>query len=653
MSKGLFLDFYELTMAQAYFNYKPQAFATFDLFIRSAKRPFYAACGIDDALKHVCEMRFAKEDIDYLRELKFQDDFLDYLKNFSFKGEIWAVEEPEIVFAQEPLVRVTANLIEAQLIEGLLLNSINLATTIATKACRIVVAAKGKSVYDFSLRRTQGCDAALASAKYSYIAGAKGTSNTYAGFLFKIPTSGTMAHSFVMSFDREIESFKAFAKTFPTRAILLVDTYDTNKGIESAVRVAHDLKKEGIELAGIRIDSGNIADTAHFARNLFDKEGMIDVNILASGNLDEFKIEKLLASKAPIDAFGVGTHMGCSSDEPYTDVIYKLVEIMEDNHGFIPTMKLSEAKTTMPYKKQIMRAYDKNNIMETDTIILDTEKCKGKKLLSKIVEGGKRILKEPDIEEKRAIFAKKIKEAPLGLLKNTPAYTYNVIVSKKLASLTEQLKEQIKKRILPKPVFFDIDTQYDFLDKKGALYVPNCEEIIAHIRQLKKCAQQKGIFVVSSQDIHESDSAEFKKFPPHCIRGTKGHKKITETLLPKYKFIETHRTYSFEELRAITRNYQQVILEKNVFDIFSNPNTRNMLETLYPDRIYVYGVATEYCIKETIEGLIKSGFYVTLVEDAVKEISKKEKEKFFSLWKKRGVSFINTKTLLQNPFASL
>ncbi|MDD5584258.1 MAG: nicotinate phosphoribosyltransferase, partial [Candidatus Omnitrophica bacterium] len=260
MTKGLFLDLYELTMAQAYFQHKPEALATFDIFIRSAKRPFYVACGIDDALKFAQEMHFTKEDIDYLRTLKlFNDDFLEYLKQFTFKGEIWAVDEPEIVFPQEPLLRVTANLIEAQLLESAFLNKINLATTLATKAARVVIAATGKSIYDFSLRRTQGLEAALASAKYSYIAGAKGTSNVYAGFLYKIPVSGTMAHSFVMSFDREIESFMAFAKTFPGRAILLVDTYDTKKGIESALKVAKNLKKEGYDLLGIRLDSGDIA----------------------------------------------------------------------------------------------------------------------------------------------------------------------------------------------------------------------------------------------------------------------------------------------------------------------------------------------------------------------------------------------------------
>ena len=208
MIKALLVDLYELTMAQVYFQHKKNASGTFDLFIRSPNRPFYVACGIDDALRYLEDLRFTKEDIDYLRDLAlFEDDFLDYLKEFKFKGEVWGVDEPEIVFPQESIARVSGNLIEAQIIESIFLNKINLATTLATKATRVVLSAKGKGIYDFSLRRTQGIEASLAVAKYSYIAGAKGTSNVYAGFLYKIPVAGTMAHSFVMSFDREIESF--------------------------------------------------------------------------------------------------------------------------------------------------------------------------------------------------------------------------------------------------------------------------------------------------------------------------------------------------------------------------------------------------------------------------------------------------------------
>lgn len=448
MSNALVLDLYELTMAQAYFKDKPSAYATFDLFIRSSRRPFYVACGIEDAVSFVEKLKFSKEDLDYLRELAlFEDDFLDYLNEFKFKGEIWSVEEPEIIFAQEPIMRISANIIEAQIIESVLLNKINLATTLATKAARIVASAKAKAVYDFSLRRTQGIEASLACAKYSYIAGTKGTSNMLAGFLYKIPVAGTMAHSYVMSFDKEIDSFLAFAQAFPTKSIFLVDTYDVRKGIRSAVKVAKIMKKEGLDLLGIRLDSGNFIEDSKYARNLLDQEGLIDTIIVASGNLDEQKIEKLLNAKAPIDVFGVGTNMGCSSDLPYTDVIYKLVEIKTNGKGFMPTMKFSAEKLTFPSRKQVFRSYGAGGIMQSDIIGLFDEKIKGKKLLRKIMDKGVPLSKEKDTMQKRDIFAKKIKTVPSGLLRLENNDNYPVKISKRLSRITESLKEQIKKRI--------------------------------------------------------------------------------------------------------------------------------------------------------------------------------------------------------------
>ena len=314
-------------MAQVYFKQKQDSLAVFDLFIRSQNRPFYIACGIDDALSALEDFTFHKEDIDYLRSLGlFEEEFISYLKNFKFNGDVWALDEPEIVFSAEPIIRVKANIIEAQIIESILLNKINLAVTLATKSARVVMAAKGKAVYDFSLRRTQGLEASLAAAKYSYISGAEGTSNVYAGFMYKIPVAGTMAHSFVMSFEREAESFLAFSKQYPAKSILLIDTYNVNEGIQNAIKISRYLRKLGCTLLGIRLDSGDLINDAKKVRALLDKDGLIDTCIFASGNLDEYKIDELIKKNAPIDAFGVGTNMGCSADLPFTDVIYKLVE---------------------------------------------------------------------------------------------------------------------------------------------------------------------------------------------------------------------------------------------------------------------------------------------------------------------------------------
>ncbi|MEI8350507.1 MAG: nicotinate phosphoribosyltransferase [Candidatus Omnitrophota bacterium] len=648
MNKALLIDLYELTMAQVYFKYKPSAAATFDLFIRSPRRPFYVACGIGEAITSIETFRFTKEDIDYLRELTlFEDEFLEYLKDFSFQGTVWAVEEPEIVFSGEPIMRISGNLIEAQLLESMLLNKINFATTLATKAARVVLAAGGRSVYDFSLRRTQGQEASLAAAKYSYIAGAQGTSNVLAGFLYKIPVVGTMAHSFVMSFEREIESFMKFVQTFPTKSVLLVDTYDTKKGVQSAIRAAKFLKKEGVELLGVRLDSGDLAEDAKYARNILDQEGLIDTDILVSGNLDEYKISALIESKAPIDSFGVGTNMGCSADLPYTDVIYKLAEIQEKGKDFIPVMKLSESKCTLPSCKQVFRVYGADNIMKKDIIGLDAEPLTGKRLLKKVMECGTRLHKAKDIQEQRKICAQKLYQLPESLRHDGVESHYPVGLSERLSALTVKLTQQIAQRISRKVVFMDIDTQYDFVHKTGSLSVSGAGAIVTNLKKLTNFAKQHNILIISSQDTHTKNDPEFKDFAVHCVAGTRGHKKIKETTLKLSKIMPLKKTYSVQELADIASRYFQVIFEKSTLSIFSNPNILGLLESIFPDKIYVYGVVTEHSIKDTIEGLMKEGFSVAIVEDAVKEISSREKEKLFSLWKKKGIEFITAQEVFK------
>ncbi len=647
MSSRLVIDLYELTMAQVYYKYKPHATATFDLFIRSPRRPFYVACGIDAVVNYLQDLSFSQEEIEYLRSLgMFDERFLKYLETFRFRGTVWAVEEPEIVFAGEPVLRVTAGLIEAQIIESFLLNRINLATTLATKAARVVLAAQGKNVYDFSLRRTQGVEASLACAKYSYMVGVMGTSNLNAGLQYRIPVAGTIAHSFVMSFERETESFLNFAKEFPAKSIFLVDTYDVRKGIDASLRVARFLRKRGIDLVGIRLDSGDLISDSRYARLQLDKEGLIDTMIVASGNLDEYKIEKLVAAGAPVDAFGVGSNMGVSSDFPYTDVIYKLVEIKEKGKDFVPTMKVSEGKSTVPCRKQIFRTFASSGVMIGDEVGLDKEKLSGKKMLRKVMERGKRLRKEKTLEEKRKIFGRKKLTLPLILKKTEAKGAYRVSISRKLSGITDQLTAQMANRTKETVLFFDIDTQCDFLNKRGGLPVPGADTIIANLKKLTQTAASAHIPVVSSLDTHRKDDPEFKEFGSHCVKNTRGHRKVKETRLKNAKVIPAKKMYSFLELKAFVRKYPQIILEKNILNVFSNPNTHNLLEALFPDRTYVYGVATEYCVREAVEGLLKNNFQVTVIEDAVKEISRKEKEKLFSLWRRRGVEFVKTKDIV-------
>jgi nicotinate phosphoribosyltransferase len=449
MSISLLLDLYELTMAQGYFVYKKDAFATFDLFVRALpkNRAYLVFCGLEEILGYLKNLRFSQEDIDYLSKQKlFSQDFLRYLANFRFSGCVWAMPEGTIFFAEEPVIRITAPIIEAQIIESFLLNTVNLETMVASKASRVVCAAGSKGVYDFSLRRTHGAGAGIKVGRATYIAGAKGTSNVLAGKLYKIPIVGTMAHSFVMSFRQEMDSFLAYANTFPQATILLVDTYDTKKGIENAITLGLYLKEKGYRLQGIRLDSGNIVALSKLARKMLDRAGLRFVKILASGNLDEFKIEELLKKGARVDNFGVGTNMGSSVDAPSLDVVYKLSEVTDDYGRFSPTMKLSKAKVTYPGRKQVFRIKDKKGKFVKDIVGLEKEKISGLPLLIKVMEKGRFVYKLPSLEKIRKTASDNLSGFPKELKEVVSGYRYPLVISPELKRLRRGLSYQLAKR---------------------------------------------------------------------------------------------------------------------------------------------------------------------------------------------------------------
>ncbi len=311
-------------------------------------------------------------------------------------------QKAQLTFPNEPLIRVTAPIIEAQLVETFLLNAVNLQTMIATKASRVVHAAKGKSVIEFGLRREPGVDAGMKVARSSYIAGCQGTSNVLAGQVYGIPVFGTMAHSFIMSYPKEIDAFRAFAKTFPNKSTLLIDTYNDISGAEKAAVVAKELEAKGCRLGGVRLDSGDLAQTSKKVRKILDSQGLDYVKIFASGDLDEYKISELLSKGAKIDSFGVGTKMGTSADRPYLDVIYKLCETMTSDGCFSPIMKLSKDKITLPGRKQVYRFRDAAENFEKDTIALADEKLQGEPLLIEVMEKGKLTYKLPSLDKIRA-----------------------------------------------------------------------------------------------------------------------------------------------------------------------------------------------------------------------------------------------------------
>jgi nicotinate phosphoribosyltransferase len=380
---SLVTDLYELTMAATYQAEGIEHEATFELFVRRlpAERRFLVAAGLDDALAGLDTLSFAPHELDYLAGLElFPSGFVDRLADFRFTGEVWGVPEGELVFAGEPIVRVTAPLIEAQLVETFLLNAVASRTTLASKAARVAIACGDRAFVDFSARRDHGVDAAMAAARGAWICGAAGTSLVAAGQRWGIPLSGTMAHSFVMSFEDERDAFRAYARRFPQHSVLLIDTYDTVEGARHAAEVALELAGEGIAVSAVRLDSGDLSGLAIDVRAVLDEAGLPDIEILASGDLDERRIADLLAAGAPIDAFGVGTQLGTSGDAPSLGAVYKLVD---DALG--PKMKLAEGKVTLPGRKQVWRFGDRDVIG-----LHDEHVAGGRPLLVRAMAGGRR-----------------------------------------------------------------------------------------------------------------------------------------------------------------------------------------------------------------------------------------------------------------------
>jgi len=438
-------------MAASYFEHQSGARAVFDLFIRRIphNRSYLVAAGLEDIVSFIRDFHFDNESIAYLRDRRiFSESFLQFLSRIKFTGNLWFIPEGTIFFPGEPIVRVEAPIIEAQLLESFLLNTINLQTTISTKASRVVWAAKEKAIYDFSLRRAQGTDAAIKVARSSYIAGVKGTSNVLAAKKYNMAAVGTMAHSFVMSFGDELSAFRAFTQTFPDSSVLLVDTYDTIKGIKNAIAVAKELQAKGHRLVSVRLDSGDILKLSRQARRLLDQAGLNYVKIFASGNLDEYKIQRLVNSKAQVDNFGVGTNMGTSNDAPFSDVIYKISEVTDRSGRYLPTMKLSHDKVTFPGRKQVYRCFDSRGMYIKDILGLEDERIKGQPLLMKVMDNGRLIYNLPPLGEIRERCKENLLRLPEKYKKLTNASRFPVILSPGLSSLTAKLSQKLKKDLL-------------------------------------------------------------------------------------------------------------------------------------------------------------------------------------------------------------
>jgi nicotinate phosphoribosyltransferase len=444
---ALLTDLYQLTMAACYFEQKMQGEATFSLFIRKypAQRSYFVAAGLAEILPYLETLRFTDDDLSYLAATGlFQSRFLDFLKGLSFTGEVWALPEGSIFFEDEPILEVSASVIEAQLVETFIINAISLQTMIATKASRVIQAAGGRPLVDFSLRRTQGRDAGLKVARASYLTGFIGTSNVLAGKLYGIPTFGTMAHSYITSFPHEIEAFRVFARTFPGSTTLLIDTYDNIAGAHHAITVAKEMEAKGQRLDYVRLDSGDMAAISKKVRQILDDNGLDYVRILASGGFDEHKISRVLADGAKIDAFAVGTKMGVSADAPYFDIAYKLVR-----YGDRPVMKLSSGKVTLVDQKQVWRSFDAQGAMEQDVIARrDETGLKGSPLLKPVMAGGKIIGPMPGLNDCRDYFQAQFAKLPELYKQLEKPARYPVSLSAGLKELQSRVKQRIRQREL-------------------------------------------------------------------------------------------------------------------------------------------------------------------------------------------------------------
>ncbi len=398
----LFTDLYELTMAAGYFHRNLDETATFSLFIRShPKRSYFVSAGLQPVVDALSRFRFSKGEIAWLAGTgQFDKAFLDHLSALRFTGDVMALDEGEIFFPNEPVMEITAPLIEAQLLETYLINAMGSACNLATKAARCVQAAGGRPIVDFSLRRTQGVHAGMTVARSSYIAGFTGTSNVLAGKRWGIPTSGTMAHSFVTAFGSEIEAFEAYADLFPDNTILLIDTYDILKGAENAVTVARRMEQKGHTLKGIRIDSGDMVIESQKVRRILDEAGLPEVKIFASNGFDEYVLTDLFENGACIDALGVGTRMGVSEDAPYLDMVYKMVRV-----GKRDVRKQSQGKATLAGKKQVFRKTDDDGRFDGDIIAARWENMDGAHaLLKPVMQNGRATGQLPALEKIRERF---------------------------------------------------------------------------------------------------------------------------------------------------------------------------------------------------------------------------------------------------------
>jgi nicotinate phosphoribosyltransferase len=437
---ALLTDLYQLTMLQGFYEHNMEELAVFEFFVRKLpkNRGYLIAAGLEQVLDYLEQLGFSPEEIEWLAGTRrFKPAFLDRLAKFTFTGDVHAMPEGTVFFPNEPILRITAPLPEAQLVESRMINLLHFQTLIASKAARSVLIAKNKLLVDFGMRRAHGDEAALLAARASYLVGFNGSATVAAGMAFNIPIYGTMAHSFVQAHPNEDEAFLHFAQANPDNVVLLIDTYDTEKAAQKVVRLASCLRAQGINVKGVRLDSGDLADHAKKVRTILDRGGLRDVTIFASGSIDEYALYQLMARKAPIDGFGIGTRLDTSADAPYLDCAYKLQE-----YAGAARRKRSEGKATWPGRKQVYRCYDDMGMIRGDTVTVDDAPCAGQPLLELVMRGGKAISPRTSLNEIREYSRKQLQHLPKALKKLSDAPEYSVVISEELKALALKVDTQ-------------------------------------------------------------------------------------------------------------------------------------------------------------------------------------------------------------------
>jgi len=435
-SSVLLTDLYQLTMLQGYHDYGMEDTAVFEFFVRRLRpeRGFLLAAGLEQCLEFLEQMRFVPEELEWLASTRrFSPALLTSLENLRFTGDVHAMPEGTVFFPNEPILRVTAPIAEAQLVETRLINLLHFETLIASKAARSVLMAPDKLLVDFGLRRAHGAEAGLLAARASYIAGFTGTSTVLAGQQFGIPLFGTMAHSFVQAHDDEALAFEHFAHAQPDNVVLLIDTWDTEAAAHKVVALAKKLAQAGIRIKGVRIDSGDLAEHARRVRILLDAGGLEHVIIFVSGDLDEYELRDLLAAGAPVDGFGVGTRVVTSSDQPFLDCAYKLQE-----YAGRARRKRSEGKATWPGRKQVYRHFDAAGRMVRDVVTLEADAQPGEPLLVPVMRGGRRLAAAPALPEVRRHAAENLGRLPEPL-RRLEEFDYPVEIAPALHELAAQI----------------------------------------------------------------------------------------------------------------------------------------------------------------------------------------------------------------------